>query len=52
MRLFKHFEYRNRENRLSDAAAARARLLKDNDSWTQPFYQAGSPEQNERLLFS
>lgn len=52
MRLFKHFEYRNRENSLSDAAAKKARMLKGNDSWTQPYYRDGSPEQNERLLFS
>jgi phosphatidylserine/phosphatidylglycerophosphate/cardiolipin synthase-like enzyme len=52
MRLFNHFEYRNRENSLSDAAAEKARFLKGDDSWTKPYYQDGSPEQNERLLFS
>ncbi len=52
MRLFNHFEYRNRENERSDVAAQEACFLKENDSWTKPYYQKGSQMYNERLLFS
>ncbi len=52
MRLFKHFEHRNKENSLSDAAAKKARYLQADDSWTNPYYRDGEREQQERLLFS
>jgi phosphatidylserine/phosphatidylglycerophosphate/cardiolipin synthase-like enzyme len=52
MRLFKHFEYRNRENSLSDSASKKARFLKSDDSWTEPYFTEGNKMQQERLLFS
>lgn len=52
MRLFNHFETRNRSNRLNDEKYARARQLVPDDSWTKPYYKKDSPEQQERLLFS
>ncbi len=52
MRLFNHFESRNKENRLSDEDAEQERYLVGDDSWTRPYYTAGSQDQAERLLFS
>jgi phosphatidylserine/phosphatidylglycerophosphate/cardiolipin synthase-like enzyme len=52
MRLFRHFETRNRSNKLSDAAFRRERDLASNDSWTRPYYKEDAPERQERLLFS
>jgi len=52
MRLFKHFEYRNRENSLSDSDSKQARFLASDDSWTEPYYTEGTKMQQERLLFS
>ncbi|UCG12455.1 MAG: hypothetical protein JSU72_18525, partial [Deltaproteobacteria bacterium] len=51
MRMFNHFRSRNKLNRMSDAAFKEAEYLKPDDSWTKPYYQEGSQEQNERLLF-
>lgn len=51
MRLFKHFETRNKSNKLNDAAYEKSRDLAADDSWTKPYYQAGNPLQQERLLF-
>jgi phosphatidylserine/phosphatidylglycerophosphate/cardiolipin synthase-like enzyme len=51
MRTFKHFELRNLLNEMSDAEVARSFFLVPDDSWTRPYYQDGTPEMAERLLF-
>jgi phosphatidylserine/phosphatidylglycerophosphate/cardiolipin synthase-like enzyme len=51
-RLFNHFLIRNRLNRLSDAEFEQGHDLAPDDSWTRPYYQEGTPEQAERLLFA
>jgi len=51
MRLFNHFRLRNLGSELSDAEAARSFFLCPDDSWTEPYYQDGSQEMAERLLF-
>jgi phosphatidylserine/phosphatidylglycerophosphate/cardiolipin synthase-like enzyme len=52
MRLFNHFRSRNTRNQWSDEEAVSAEQLVPNDSWTADYYQDGTQEQNERLLFS
>ena len=52
MRLFNHFHVRDRLNRLSSEKEVAASYLEPDDSWTKPYYKAGSQEQQERLLFS
>jgi hypothetical protein len=52
MRLFNHFRARNGLNRLSDAEAKIAEFLKPDDSWTKPYYTAGTQACSERMLFS
>ena len=52
MRLFNHFHSRNRRNELSDAEEEKTGYLASDDSWTKPYYTAGTQEQSERLLFS
>ena len=52
MRLFNHFKGRNEMNALDDADFDDASFLAENNSWTKPYYEEGSPEMNERLLFS
>ncbi len=52
MRLFRHFEARNKANRRSDEEAAKKHYLTPDDSWTSPYYAEGSQKQAERLLFS
>jgi phosphatidylserine/phosphatidylglycerophosphate/cardiolipin synthase-like enzyme len=52
MRLFNHFRSRNTRNQLSDEEAKAAEQLVPNDSWTADYYQDGTQEQDERLLFS
>jgi phosphatidylserine/phosphatidylglycerophosphate/cardiolipin synthase-like enzyme len=52
MRLFNHFRERNWFNRLSDKEARTARDLAPDDSWTEPYYKAGTQEYRERLLFA
>jgi phosphatidylserine/phosphatidylglycerophosphate/cardiolipin synthase-like enzyme len=51
MRTFKHFELRNLLNERSDEDVARSFFLVPDDSWTRPYYQDGTPEMAERLLF-
>lgn len=52
MRLFNHFHWRNKSNKLSDAEASKAAYLLPDDSWTKPYYTEGKEEMSERLLFS
>jgi phosphatidylserine/phosphatidylglycerophosphate/cardiolipin synthase-like enzyme len=52
MRLFNHFQNRNRFNRLSDEEAAAALYLAEDDSWAAPYYDTKTPECHERQLFS
>ena len=52
MRLFKHFETRNRLNRLSDTRFAAELPLAHDGSWTEPAFTAGTPEHDERGLFA
>lgn len=51
MRLFNHFRFRNRSNELLKAGGVVSDFLIPDDSWTKPYYAAGSQECNERLLF-
>lgn len=51
MRLFNHFETRNRSNALTDKQYQERHFLTDDDSWTQPHYDDGSQHQQQRLLF-
>ena len=51
MRTFNHFRLRNLVNELSDEEVARSFFLAPDDSWTRPYYQDGTPEMAERLLF-
>lgn len=51
MRLFNHFRFRNELNELGDAEFDEQTALDENDSWTKPYYTAGSQEMEERLLY-
>lgn len=51
MRLFNHYRARNSQNRLSDEEIKEAQSLVADDSWTQAYFTAGTPQHNERLLF-
>lgn len=51
MRNFNHFRQRNLVNEMSDEELARSFFLTPDDSWTRPYYEDGSPEKAERLLF-
>jgi phosphatidylserine/phosphatidylglycerophosphate/cardiolipin synthase-like enzyme len=46
MRMFNHFHGRNVDN-----VRASESHLAANDSWTAPYYEPGTQEWNERLLF-
>ncbi len=50
-RLFNHFYKRNLVNQMSDKEFEQTRFLTPDDSWTKPYYQEGSQEEAERLLF-
>ena len=52
MRLFNHFQTRNKLNNLSDAKLKAARRLEATDKWTKPYYDPRTQEYQERLLFS
>ena len=52
MRLFNHFETRNRLNALTDAQLRDARRLAPDDKWTIPYYDSKRQEYQERLLFA
>ncbi len=51
MRLFNHFEVRNKTNAMNDEEAAESQDLLPDDSWTDSYYTEGSQDQQERLLF-
>lgn len=51
MRLFRHFEIRNRLNRLSDEEFDKAQRLAEDDSWLTAYFIEGTAEQQERILF-
>jgi phosphatidylserine/phosphatidylglycerophosphate/cardiolipin synthase-like enzyme len=52
MRLFKHFELRNKLNDMSDKEKEKDYYLSPNDSWTRPYYEKGNQLAAERELFS
>jgi phosphatidylserine/phosphatidylglycerophosphate/cardiolipin synthase-like enzyme len=52
MRLFRHFESRNRRNLLTPAELADFQFLAENDSWSASAFAAGSAEESERLLLT
>ncbi|MFL5341387.1 MAG: phospholipase D-like domain-containing protein [Gemmataceae bacterium] len=52
MRLFNHFQHRNKINALPDEQADATAFLCAIDAWTAPYFAEGSPECAERLLFS
>ena len=51
MRLFNHFQHRNKVNALPKEDAESARFLADDDSWTKPYFVRGTDEYAERKLF-
>jgi len=51
MRTFNHFRLRNLVNEMGDAELKESFFLCPDDSWARPYYQDGSPEMAERLLF-
>lgn len=51
MRLFNHYRIRNELNKLDDVEYEADRFLKDDDSWTDPYFDHGSSHYQERLLF-
>ncbi len=51
MRLFNHFYTRNSLNQMSDEEFERANYLTPDDSWAKPYYEEGTQEYAERLLF-
>jgi phosphatidylserine/phosphatidylglycerophosphate/cardiolipin synthase-like enzyme len=51
MRLFNHFHIRNVINQMSDEEAQRTSHLTPTDSWTTLFYEEGTQEHEQRLLF-
>lgn len=52
MRMFNHFRYRNMLNEMSDHEFVETFFLREDDSWTAPYWEAGSQEREERLLFA
>jgi phosphatidylserine/phosphatidylglycerophosphate/cardiolipin synthase-like enzyme len=52
MRSFRTFHYRNRANAMSDEQLDQVAHLYPDDSWTEPYFTAGTHEYNERLLFA
>lgn len=51
MRLFNHFYKRNKLNQMSEKEFEQTHYLTPNDLWTKPYYEEGTQEQAERLLF-
>jgi len=52
MRLFNHFQSRNKRNAMSDAEFEAKAFLASDDRWTEAYYTTGTSEFNERLLFA
>lgn len=52
MRLFRHFEGRNRRNALSPAERAASEFLVEDESWSDTAFSECSPDHAERLLFA
>lgn len=52
MRLFNHYRWRNQYNKLSDEDKKKTSFLQPDASWTIPYYQPGTQEFSERLLFN
>lgn len=52
MRLFNHFHIRNRLNEMSDEEYEESFYLSEDDSWTAAYFEQGTQENAERLLFS
>jgi phosphatidylserine/phosphatidylglycerophosphate/cardiolipin synthase-like enzyme len=52
MRLFRHFEGRNRRNALAPAARAQAEFLAEDAGWSDAAFTAGTPDFAERQLFA
>jgi phosphatidylserine/phosphatidylglycerophosphate/cardiolipin synthase-like enzyme len=52
MRLFRHFEGRNRLNVLTPEQRRDAEFLAEDESWSQAAFTPGTPEHSERLLFA
>jgi hypothetical protein len=52
MRLFRHFEGRNRLKALSPDQRRAAEFLAEDDSWSQAAFTPGTPENAQRLLFA
>lgn len=51
MRTFNHFRLRNLVNEMTDDEAEKSFFLCPDDTWTEPYYQEGSPDMAERVLF-
>lgn len=51
VRLFRHFQNRNVLNEMGRDARRKAVFLSTDDSWTDTYYQKGTPEYDERILF-
>ncbi len=51
MRLFNHFHWRNKANKMSKKDFEKRQYLSPDDSWTKPYYEEGTQEYAERLLF-
>ena len=52
MRLFNHFQSRNKSNELSDEESSATKFLEPDDGWLDNYYTPDTPEWNERLLFA
>ena len=52
MRLFNHFEARNKSNELSDDEFEEKESLDPTSGWKDKYFAADSPDQRERLLFA
>ncbi|MDQ4086586.1 MAG: phospholipase D-like domain-containing protein [Pseudomonadota bacterium] len=52
MRLFRHFESRNRRNELTPAELAAFEFLREDDGWAVAAFTGGSASRCERLLFA
>lgn len=52
MRLFRHFEGRNRRNALLPASRAQAEFLAEDSSWSDAAFTPGTPDHAERQLFA
>lgn len=52
MRMFNHFLLRNKLNEMKDHEFVETFYLRENDSWTKPYWEEGSQEREQRLLFA